>query len=499
MKSFHSFCYKSITILGLALLLILAVSSIFIYGHLYSSSQERMVFYKNGMVFFILIPVFFFALWKFRDLLKKVTPGKLFLICSLIYIIAGLYLTFRVPDTIRSDPYMIYKYAKKFLDADYEGLTGGYYLRFFPYQLGMVTFEMGLLSIWNSTRILFIANLILILGINFLQWRITELLSKNKLVINYSIALSFGFVPMLFYILFTYGTIPGHFFLCLGYYFLIKHIKNHSPLSFIFCGLSLGIAVIFKPNYLIAAVACAIIIFMDLLKRFSKGKLVILVIVIILSIAPNKAFLQMWRNISGVDFDGGAPYVLNVTMGLQPEEMGKGRLGGWYNGYNYDTFELNNYDIEASKKVAFEDMKNLAEHWKNNSAAARKFFIDKIHSTWNDPLFQSLWSGPLEDSDQVVTDKLLHSLFTGGHVAMVFEKYMNLVMISIYLLAAAWCFMNLTKKSGDDSELFYLLLFLGGFIFHLISETKSQYVYMYAYSLIPYAAITLCSKFGRKS
>ena len=189
MKSFHSFCYKFITILGLSLLLILAVSSIFIYGHLDSSSQERMVFYKNGMVFFILIPVFFFALWKFRDLLKKVTPGKLFLICSLIYIISGFYLAFRVPDTIRSDPYMIYKYAKKVLDADYEGLTGGYYLRFCPYQLGMVTFEMGFLSIWNSTRILFIANLILILGINFLQWRITELLNKNKLVINYSIAL----------------------------------------------------------------------------------------------------------------------------------------------------------------------------------------------------------------------------------------------------------------------------------------------------------------------
>lgn len=488
MKNFHSFCDKFIAVLGLILLSALGITNVFIYGHLDSISLEHMVFIKNEGLFFILIPVFCFILWKLKTIIKNFSCTRLFIILAIIYLIAGLYIAFKVPAMIRSDPYMIYKYARKFLKGDYEGLSGGYYLRFFPYQLGMVTFEMGLLSIWNNIRVLFIANLILILLINFMQWKIAALLFTNKIAVNYCIILSFAFVPQLFYILFTYGTIPGHFFVCLSYFFLIKHIKNHTPFSSILCGLCLGIAVIFKPNYLIAAVACVIVLFLDLLQKYSRAKLVALFVILALAVIPNQLFLQMWRNISGINFDGGAPYILNVTMGLQPEEMGNGRLGGWYNGYNYDTFELNGYNIDESKKVAYNDLKALIDHWKSSPSKAREFFFDKIKSTWCDPLFQSLWSGPLEDSDQFVDDKILHSLYTGGHVAIVFEKYMNLFMIAIYLLSGIWCFIRLFRRKAGHVELFYLLLFIGGFIFHLVSETKSQYVYMYAYSLIPYAS-----------
>ena len=207
-----------------------------------------------------------------------------------------------------------------------------------------------------------------------------------------------------------------------------------------------------------------IVLFLDLLQKYSRAKLVALFVILALAVIPNQLFLQMWRNISGINFDGGAPYILNVTMGLQPEEMGNGRLGGWYNGYNYDTFELNGYNIDESKKVAYNDLKALIDHWKSSPSKAREFFFDKIKSTWCDPLFQSLWSGPLEDSDQFVDDKILHSLYTGGHVAIVFEKYMNLFMIAIYLLSGIWCFIRLFRRKAGHVELFYLLLFIGGFI-----------------------------------
>ena len=39
--------------------------------------------------------------------------------------------------------------------------------------------------------------------------------------------------------------------------------------------------------------------------------------------------------------------------------------------------------------------------------------------------------------------------------------------------------------------LYFVLYYLGGFSFHMISETKSQYVYVYVLCLIPAAAAVL--------
>lgn len=491
MNKFYSFCHKFILIIALILLVYLGVTSIFIYGHLDSSLTEHMEFRKNGVVFFVLLAVFLFALWKLKDVIGKIPAYKIVIVCSLLYILAGLYIALRVPDSLSGDPYMIYKYANNFLAKDYEGFTGHFYIRFFPYQLGMVTLEMGLLSIWNSTRIFFIAFLVFVLGINLVQWQIAELLFENAHVTSVCVLLSYGFAPMLLFILFVYGSIPGYFFVCLGYCFLLRYHKKSRTIDIIFSALFLGVAVIFKPNYLIAVMAFGIVLFLEFVKKPVIRKFVVLILAVIICLLPNFAFTQMWKNISGVNFDGGAPYLLNVTMGLQPEEMGVGRLGGWYNGYNFDTFADTDCDVEKSNQIALEGIKEMIAYWQSGKDDPVKFFKEKIWSTWCDPLFQSVWSGPLEEAGQRVDDKILHSLYSDGHLAMAAEKYMNLFMVAVYLFAAIWCFGKIKNKSSNSESLFSLLLFIGALLFHLISETKSQYVFMFAYGLIPYASAGL--------
>lgn len=487
MNKFYSFCHKFILIIALVLLVYLGVTCIFIYGHLDSSLTEHMEFRRNGIVFFVLLAIFLFALWKLKDLIGKVPARNIVIVCSLIYIVAGLFIALRVPDSLSGDPYMIFKYANRFLEKNYEGLTGNFYLRFFPYQLGMVTLEMGLLSIWNSTRVFFIAFLVFVLGINLVQWQIAELLFDDSRIVSVCTLMSYGFAPMLLFILFVYGSIPGYLFVCLGYYFLIRYFKKKKTVNIVFSALFLGVAVIFKPNYLIAVMAFGIILFMDLIKKPVLRKFIVLVLAVIICLLPNMAFTQMWKSISGVNFDGGAPYLLNVTMGLQPEEMGVGRLGGWYNGYNFSTFTDTECNVEKSNQIAKEGLKEMISYWKSGEDDPVKFFKEKLWSTWCDPLFQSVWSGPLEEAGQRVDDKLLHSLYSDGHVAMAVEKYMNLFMVAVYLFAAVWCFGKIKNKPSDTESLFSLLLFIGALLFHLISETKSQYVFMFAYGLIPYA------------
>ncbi len=482
---------KIILAIGAILTGFLAFSNFFVYGHLESNSTEYMYILKNGFTLWIGVAVFAVILWLLNLVFDSISEVKLFLICLFLFVIVSVFIIFNVPDTIRGDAYMIYKYASKFLKGDYEGLTGGYYLRFFPYQLGMVTYEMGLLSIWNSTKILFIANMLFAIGTNFSMWKISDLLFGSDRQRKMVIVLSFGFAPALFYILFTYGSVPGHFFITAAGVFLIRHIKRKGRLNWLLCALCLGTAIIFKPNYIIAAMAAAIVLFIYALSQKEKINYLICIGTFLISIMMNVLFLNMWRNISGVDFDGGAPYVLNVVMGMMPKEQGTGRLGGWYNGYNYSTFEENGYSVAASKEAAAKKAGELLEYWADEDNSLILFFRDKIWSTWCDPLFGSLWAGPLEDSDQYVENRLLHSVFTGGHAAIFIGRYMNAFMVIVYALTAFYCLRNFfakSRKRNGAENLFFILVFIGGFIFHLFSETKSQYVYMYAYGLILYAA-----------
>lgn len=49
------------------------------------------------------------------------------------------------------------------------------------------------------------------------------------------------------------------------------------------------------------------------------------------------------------------------------------------------------------------------------------------------------------------------------------------------------CYLITERKKFPVTILFYLWI-VGGFMFHMVSETKSQYVYMYVFALIPTAA-----------
>ena len=63
-------------------------------------------------------------------------------------------------------------------------------------------------------------------------------------------------------------------------------------------------------------------------------------------------------------------------------------------------------------------------------------------------------------------------------------------MILIYI--TTFIFVIMGFKERNTGELLTGIIFLiGGFIFHLFWETKSQYVYPYVFILIPYSSYTI--------
>ena len=73
---------------------------------------------------------------------------------------------------------------------------------------------------------------------------------------------------------------------------------------------------------------------------------------------------------------------------------------GGFNGYNYNVYMDKDMDSETSGEQAKEDLNDRVSELLGDPAKAAVFFGTKAISTWTDPLFQSIWSGPLEDMGQ---------------------------------------------------------------------------------------------------
>ena len=108
---------------------------------------------------------------------------------------------------------------------------------------------------------------------------------------------------------------------------------------------------------------------------------------------------------------------------------------------------------------------------------------------WAEPMFQSVWSGPGIDGGASVTKRALRSLYAGWKVEKLCDLFAKCMLVTIY--AAALHFRIRQKEKGGKVQLFYLY-FIGGFVFHLFWEAKSQYVYTYVFLLLPICAYELC-------
>ena len=93
----------------------------------------------------------------------------------------------------------------------------------------------------------------------------------------------------------------------------------------------------------------------------------------------------------------------------------------------------------------------------------------------------------------IVARKLIISILCGKAFG-VEERVMDIYQIIVFLTASLALFVN--YKKGKLEEMLLPIIFLGGFTFHVIWETKSIYVLQYYYLLVPYASYGLYKLFG---
>lgn len=431
-------------------------------------------------------------LFRFREKLENVNDKRLFKVFSCIYAILAAYLIFNVDPVIRADAKTVFTTALEVMEKNYSAFQKGHYMYRYPHQLGLMTYDRLLAQFSPNPQFLFFVNFLLVLGINGTVWKISDELFHDKLTNVLTIGISFGFLPQFFFLLFAYGLIPGFFFMMLAFYCALVFHRTGRLMDAVILVLSLGLAVLLKQNFLIGGIAIIIFLFLQLLKKKQLTYLLVMAALILSMFLPAEGLKQYYAQRADVQLDNGSPTVLWIAMGTDIDNHVRGP--GWYDSSSWNLYNESRYDTAVASELGKE---KLAENWRkirNEPARAGRFFLDKTISQWCDPMYESTWSGPLEDCGQHTHTDILQSLYTGKNWAEAITDCMKMLCLSLWILALAYLILCADHSGWEPMYLY----FIGGLLFHTFWEGKSQYTYPYLFVLIPFAACSLARILKKK-
>lgn len=295
---------------------------------------------------------------------------------------------------------------------------------------------------------------------------------------------------------------------CLGaVYFGMKMIdgKSKKVLSGSCCVLFSVLAYQLKSNYQIAVIALGIVFILHAIKSHNYWFITIPFITFALMLGSNKLVTAVYEAESGYKVQKGLPMITYVAMGLQPQNT-EGRGPGWYDDYTLNLYRNENLNSKKTAQAAKRKIKLELSYYIHNSKKARKFFANKFISTWTDPTFQSVWIAPYSERPRT---RLLRNIYYSNYLPWDYHPQIGWYQKSMKVIAA-WCnFMVVTvlvlsmglmfhqRKKLNSYATFAILYLIGGVVFHLIWETKSEYVFQYFVCLIPMASMLL-GEIGKK-
>ena len=477
---------KIVQYISLGVLLLLTVSNFIYTAHVSYDVLEKVVFsitpwYIIGAL--VLGCVFLIA---FNFLIKK-SEAFLFTVFSIAYGVGILYFILNIKEPMRADSLAVYYAAIELETGNYNSLLSGGYLSIYPNQLGLVTLERLLRNFSKNPEVFYFFGGICVYLINWFGYKITEECFHNASVNKIVICMEFMFFPQFFFIMFAYGLLPGFCCFTIAIYCTIKCLNEKKVIYGIITSFFMALSVLLKMNYLIGAIAIASYILLYFLRKKDWKDLLFSACVLIFSFAATSALSAYYYSETGVDIGKGTPATLWIAMGTNLDNDLK--APGWYDGYNIQiytgTAEL---DSEKANDIAMDQIRFNMQAILKEPVRALHFYYKKIVSMWCEPMFQSVWSGPSVDSEKYVQQENLLSLYNGGNNEKFFAAFMKCFILIIFTLTLFYAFLHWKEQPHVWLMFIYLI---GGFLFHLFWEGKSQYIYPYVFLLIPCCAYEL--------
>ncbi len=373
-----------------------------------------------------------------------------------------------------------------------EYITADYFIRF-PFQLGYVLWT----ELWARLFMLTHKSYLLIEFVNvaclaageMALVRLSDRLFGNRTVtVATMVALALFVQPMIF-CAFLYGTMPGLCFALWSMLLFVRYLQTDKWGYIIGASALLAVSVGLKLNNMILLVAMAILLLLHFLRRLDWRRLAAVAILCAMVLTLKNVGVWQYELRTERDFGDGIPMVSWMAMGLNEGNAAP----GWFNA-TYTVVNFNNAgkDPDVASEASVAEIKERIEYFTENPAESAEFFSKKILSQWNEPTYQSIWNNQVRGQ---YMEKFGYAAYVCGEGEEVSKAAMDLGIQWIFfgmLISTVVLLISQIRRKDDrrpDEVALWLipLTILGGFLYHLLFEAKSQYIITYMVYMIPFA------------
>lgn len=392
-----------------------------------------------------------------------------------------------------SDPAKVCRVAAEWTEGNFssfeqsvDGEEG--YLFKYPFQSGIVLFYylvMKLLGTENYVGLQVVNLLMLAISYYLLVQILGRFWKEDKAALVFAYVALVLWLPYMFYVTYPYGIMPGMACSLGAVFCAVRYLETRRLWYMLPAALLMGLATVFKMNCLIYLVAVGCFLVYDALDGLLKKKtwlisLVFLAVMGLGVVGMNRAVNSYVEHLSGYEMPDGQVMLSWVVMGLQEAPKGPGN----YNGFNGNVYTESNYDTALANERSMDELKRrlqwMGEAPVNNGLV---FFARKTAYQWNDPTFISL-DRMAGRKSEITIAPMVKSLIEGKGCS-----YLSMVLnvVQTLILTGALLYLLFMDKRAKLYELIIYVVFLGGFLFHLVWEASASYAIPYFVLLIPYA------------
>ncbi len=423
---------------------------------------------------------------------KRLTPAQLsWIVGAWVFVFASLWVV-QSMSSPTNDSHIVTSAGVQIANGDLSALDRDYFIRF-PFQLGYVFWTELWARLFGMTGgnyliLEFVNALCLALGEVALVRLTHRLFGRREVTFATAVTLCLFVQPMIF-CSFLYGTMPGFCFAMWSMLLFVCYLQADKWGYIIGAGLTLAVSVGLKLNNMILLVAMVIILLVHLLRGRCLRRLASIAILCVLVLTLKNVGLWRYEIGADKDFGDGIPMVSWLAMGLNDAAAAP----GWYSHqYTVGNFNDAGKDPDKAAEKSMEVIRDRLTYFKENPGEAGDFFSQKILSQWNEPTYQSVWNNQVRGHYMDAFGFAAYACGEGeGTVTRVMDLGVQFIFFG-FLAATAFLLVSQCRRQEerrpDEAALWLIpLTVLGGFLYHMLFEGKSQYVITYVTYMIPFA------------
>ena len=331
---------------------------------------------------------------------------------------------------------------------------------------------------FDEIGVLRVLNVFAVIAIFIAIYKIGNILSKrykvNKVLLVTLIA-TFISVPMLS--TFIYGDLPSLAFSLLCVYYMMKFVELKKPKYAIIASIFAMLGYMMRMNSLIFIIATVIYLLFNLFNKIKTKKakeniinFLVIIAYVVISIMPSQIVINYYINKYDLDKSKTYPTISYFLLAMEESKRGN----GWYNeSIGQPALE----DPQGVKDEYADRIKERLEYFSNNLGYTFNFYTMKLASMWSENTYATIMYNISKENDPL--ENLTAPLTFYQKVLLILSCVCSIIIL-------------IQNRKNLTPEIIYLLLiFMGGFAFHIIWEAKSRYIIPYIVVLIPIASIQI--------